>query len=130
MTMLGGNPVYQFPDLASTCLIPGTDGDIHLRYHETNVVTFHPDNTFTLNTGGYETRTTKARINQFGPVKVYSREGTWFLDAPEGPVEFADGIRVDSFGEPVDDSAEFSQYPTDEYAVEVTIDNQIGKMYL
>lgn len=130
MVTLGDNPVYQFPDLVKTYLVPGTDGDIHLRYHETNVVTFHPDNTFTLNTGGYKTQTTKQRISEFGPTPVFQRNGEWFIAGPKDYIEFFDGIRVDSFGSPVDDSDEFSEYPTDEYAVEVTIDNQIGKMYL
>ena len=37
--------------------------DIAVMLHETDIVIFHPNNTFTLNSGGYRTRTTKARMN-------------------------------------------------------------------
>jgi hypothetical protein len=51
--------------------------DYAVRLHNTDVVTIHADGTYTLNTGGWETVTTKDRINGYGPARVYSQRGTW-----------------------------------------------------
>ena len=41
-----------------------TDGDaIHLRHHATNIVSYYPDDSFTIRTGGWYSSTTKRRIN-------------------------------------------------------------------
>lgn len=48
--------------------------DIALRLHQTDVVTFHPDGSITLNTGGWYTVTTKDRMNNALP------KGTWNPD--------------------------------------------------
>jgi hypothetical protein len=51
--------------------------DYAVRLHNTDVVTIHADGTYTLNTGGWETVTTKDRINGYGPARVYSHRGVW-----------------------------------------------------
>ena len=127
--MLEDSDVYVFGDKVATCLVRGENGDIHLQYHQTRVVTFHDDNTFTLNSGGYLTSTTKRRINEYGPCHVYQRKGEWFIrTGKEEDLEFYDGIRVDSFGDPVEESI----FPNirDKYATEITVDNQIRKTHL
>lgn len=48
-----------------------------VRLHNTDVVAIHADGTYTLNTGGWETVTTKDRINGYGPARVYSHRGVW-----------------------------------------------------
>jgi len=55
-----------------------------IRYHETGVVTFN-DEKIVLNTGGYFTRTTKARMNQTSSqfnlgYRVYQEKGLWNVD--------------------------------------------------
>lgn len=55
-----------------------SDGTRHIRLHKTDVVTFKPNGDVILNTGGWRTLTTKARINEFAPVTVYSDRGTWY----------------------------------------------------
>ncbi len=73
--------------------------DIAIRLHATDVVTFHRDGTITLNTGGWVTVTTKARINDYlpGGLALRSVKGRWYLhyfaDGFETP--YADGIRID-----------------------------------
>lgn len=66
-------------------------GDVDIMLHGTTVVSIHPDNSVTLNTGGWHTVTTKDRINQYSPVRVYQRKGQWYLD--DGTV-FEDGMVV------------------------------------
>jgi len=90
-------------------------GDIAVRLHQTDVVTFHADGTATLDSGGWLTVTTKSRMNDYlpGGISLGSVKGRWFLtyaghhtyDADgnylayvksERPsVPFADGITID-----------------------------------
>lgn len=67
-----------------------------VRFHETDIITYHNDGTISLNTGGWYTPTTKARINAHitHPFYVYQERGRWFLTNREtGAVSFFyDGI--------------------------------------
>jgi hypothetical protein len=58
------------------------NGDIGVRLHETDVVTYSPDGSITLDTGGWFTVTTKARINEFTPFVVGSNRGEWYVCTP------------------------------------------------
>lgn len=57
--------------------------DIHLRYHQTNVLTFRPNNTVTLNNGGWDTITTKRAMNDYlgSKLSIHSVGGVWYVDA-------------------------------------------------
>ena len=63
-----------------------------VRYHDTDVVSFD-DSVVTLDTGGWFTKTTKARMNQASAqfnlgFRVYAEKGIWYvsLSAPgQGP---------------------------------------------
>jgi hypothetical protein len=67
------------------------DGSVGIALHGTTVVRIHPDNSATLNSGGWHTVTTKDRINQYSPVRVYQRKGQWYLESGE---EYEDGVVV------------------------------------
>lgn len=59
------------------------DGQTHVRYHSTNVVSFDAKN-ITLNTGGYYTHTTKTRMNQAASqfnlgYRVFQRDYEWYV---------------------------------------------------
>src|SRR5438132_10493459 len=51
------------------------DGSIGVRLHATRIITFHPDGSFTVCTGGYETTTTKQRLNALLPAgyRIFSK---------------------------------------------------------
>lgn len=68
--------------LANNTRLYQRGSDYAVRYHYTDVVTVHPDGTYTLNTGGWETVTTKQRLNQFGPAHVYSAGKTGGYNYP------------------------------------------------
>ena len=55
------------------------DGSVAIELHGTKVVVFSPNGMVKLNSGGYHTHTTKKRINQYSPVKVYQKNFEWFL---------------------------------------------------
>ena len=59
--------------------------DYAIRLHYTDIITIHQDGTFSLNTGGWETVTTKARLNGYGPSAVYSVDGTWCVINRDDP---------------------------------------------
>lgn len=73
------------------------DGSWRVQYHATNVISFDGKNTYTLNSGGWLTKTTKERINQYLPSGYWisQKNYKWTLHAPnEDGREFEDGIQV------------------------------------
>lgn len=70
--------------------------DFAVKLHNTDVVTIHADNTYTLNTGGWQTVTTKDRINGYSPARIYQNKGLWYM---RGGSVYYDGIRIDAAGE-------------------------------
>lgn len=111
------------PIANNTRLIRSRDfpGSYAVKLHATEVVVIHPDGTFTLQTGGWLTVTTKDRINRYAPGSVYSDRGVWYYGTSFGQTRienptsewqthrtlfsrtwiFEDGIRVDGGGIPV-----------------------------
>lgn len=71
-----------------------TDGSVGIMLHSTYVVKIHPDNTYTLNSGGWQTLTTKDRINQYNPRRVYQRDFTWYIKINDKEYPFIDGMMV------------------------------------
>lgn len=54
--------------VASNVWLHRAGEDIHVRFYRTNILTFRPNGTVTINTGGWETVSTMRRINDFvGP---------------------------------------------------------------
>lgn len=77
-----------------------------IRLHATDVVTIHDDGTYTLDSGGWRTVTTKARINAYSPARIGSIRGVWHVfgrngDAGSTLALYRDGMRVDAAGRPV-----------------------------
>jgi len=80
----------------STRLHRLSDSSIAVRYHWTNVVTYHDDGSIELDSGGHHTSTTKARINKYSPVHVYQRNFEWIVDfTMDDSTEFSDGMIVE-----------------------------------
>jgi len=69
-----------------------------IRYWDTDVVTIHEDNTYTLNSGGYLTMTTKERINEYSPGRLYQNKGLWYH---KNDMVFIDNCIVDADGMPI-----------------------------
>lgn len=55
------------------------DGSVSIELHSTKVVVLYPNGLVKLQTGGWQTATTKDRINQYSPVKVTQRNYEWFV---------------------------------------------------
>ncbi len=61
-----------------------SDGYTCIRYHSTEVVRFNDDEII-LNSGGWQTKTTKSRMNKVSDAfqlgfRVSQRQGEWFVD--------------------------------------------------
>lgn len=76
----------------NTYLVRLDSETIGVQLHNTIVVTIHGDGTYTLNSGGWQTVTTKDRINEYSPVRISQRKYQWYVGDEDIP--FKDGIRV------------------------------------
>ena len=65
----------------------GVEYDIAIRYHSTDIVTYHPDGSITLNTGGWDTTTTTNRMQMLTPAHVW-------VDRQGGTVNVTDRLSV------------------------------------
>jgi hypothetical protein len=78
--------------------------DVQVVLHDTPIVTFHADGTLTLNSGGWHSVTTKARINEILPmhIQIQQIKGTWWVVEYAGrgvgavgpKLKFFDGMRI------------------------------------
>lgn len=76
----------------------GAPRDVQVWLHNTPIVTFHEDDTITLNSGGWHSVTTKARMNSVLPqfLGVVQKKHSWYVhDQRDGSeVPFFDGMRI------------------------------------
>lgn len=65
--------------------------------HYTEVLRFYPDNQIVLDSGGWQTYTTKNRINTYLPSPYYllQKKSKWFIDdGKEGLLPFKDNMSL------------------------------------
>jgi len=88
----------------------GVPGDsIHLKLHDTYIVTWYADGHVELNSGGWRTVTTKARLNEYleGGYSISQVKGQWYLSRYRGNgvhedvCMFEDGVTIAEDGETV-----------------------------
>lgn len=86
----------------NTALLRKSGGDIAVQLHTTDVVTFHADgHTVTFATGGWNTATTRARLNAYAPVGTYfyARDRVlWFArrNNERAPIAVTEAMRYDT----------------------------------
>jgi hypothetical protein len=78
--------------------------DYVIRLHSTDIVLIHADGTYTLDSGGWRTLTTKSRMNDYTPATIAQERGIWYVrngswDDPAAMYE--DGMKVDANGAPL-----------------------------
>lgn len=78
----------------NTYLVIRDDGGYGIRLHNTEVVVYYPDR-FVLDSGTWQTVTTKERMNRFAPISLWQDKGVWYVNAFTGEtVTFADGMTI------------------------------------
>jgi len=55
------------------------DGSVGVELHSTKVVTLYANGLVKLASGGWQTVTTKDRMNRYSPVSVRQRKGDWYV---------------------------------------------------
>jgi len=55
------------------------DGSVAIALHGTDVVTWEPDGKCILRSGGWNTSTTRDRIQTYGPVRTCQRKGVFYI---------------------------------------------------
>lgn len=73
-------------------------GTTYVRYHGTDVVAFNSRHVW-LDSGGWQTVTTKLRMNQASNqfdlgYRVYQKDFQWYVNTPNGVVEFQDNMVI------------------------------------
>lgn len=63
--------------LANNTYLVRAEGNIVVRLHDTNIVTYTPDNHIILDSGGWKTATTKDRMNKYSPVFIHQERSIW-----------------------------------------------------
>lgn len=78
----------------NTLKVKYKDGSEAIRLHNTDVVTLLPDGKIQLNSGGWRTNTTKERINDYSPARLWQNKGLWYVDGSL----FYDNMLIDKDG--------------------------------
>lgn len=76
---------------------------VAIRLHQTDILTFKANGDITLNSGGWRTVTTKARMNEYLPDNWYvsQSKGVWYLSTRPGFEDigrFEDGMTIQADG--------------------------------
>lgn len=89
-------------NLGGNTTIRRDGNDYVIRLHKTDIIRYHPDDSITLNSGGYHTATTKGRINAFlsPKISISQKNNEWFAHTSVFRTTFYDGIRIYPTGEP------------------------------
>lgn len=82
--------------------IPEERITIAVRLHSTHIVRFYEDGRVTLHTGGWQTVTTKDRLNEFITSRIYQKNHNWYVvghDASgaydwDNPQDFTEGFTL------------------------------------
>jgi hypothetical protein len=95
LTPTGGTLLRLAPN---TNLFAHADGSLGVQFYQTCIVAWYPDGTVTFNTGGYNTVTTRERLNRYAPegTRFYSRDRVLYMTRGDGllnPVKVSDGMR-------------------------------------
>ena len=76
----------------NTYMVIREDGGYGVKLHNTEVVIHYQDRII-LDSGTWQTVTTKQRINEFSPLRLHQDKGVWYIGRPgESSVPFADGV--------------------------------------
>lgn len=95
-TFLGGRPARNVKGKRATLVVRLGPDEIALRYHGTSVVTWHRNGDVVLRTNGHHTVTTKRRINDAAPCRVWQHRFEWFVAQSSRiePIPFYEGMVI------------------------------------
>jgi hypothetical protein len=78
----------------NTYIVRDTDKQITIRLHNTFIVTYLSGGKVILDSGGWKTVTTKARMNEYSPARISQERGLWTLHYNGAESVYYDGITL------------------------------------
>lgn len=69
-------------------------------YHDTTIIQIYPDGSYRLNSGGWQTHSTKERLNTYlfssAQVRIFQKNRKWWIESLRWPEqwEFRDNIAI------------------------------------
>jgi hypothetical protein len=69
-----------------------SEGAICITFHKTVIIRAYPNGMFFVTNGGYQTVTTKLRLNQFTPFQFWQSKKIWFTRENGYDIEFWNGM--------------------------------------
>jgi hypothetical protein len=84
-----------------TYIVRIDDYEIAIKHYRTNIMVIDVTNTITIDAGGYRTKTTKDRLNQFlrcRGAQISQKKGNWYIHGSNGDFEFVDGTEIHGDG--------------------------------
>ena len=68
-----------------------------IRLHDTNIVTFLKGNKIRLDNGGWQTPTTKKRMQDWLPKNwlLYQKNWQWLIDTPTGTIKYKNNMEIE-----------------------------------
>jgi len=69
-------------------------GERVIRLHLTDIITFKPDGSIVLDSGGWQTVTTKERMNRAPEIQVYQEKSVWYVAWHGATHVYQDGITL------------------------------------
>ena len=70
------------------------NGEKAIRLHNTNIIAFKPNGDIILNSGGWNTPTTKNRISEYSPYHIRQKNRIWYIDVNGIEYTFKDDMRI------------------------------------
>jgi len=67
------------PVANNTRLFDNGDGSYRLRLHNTDIITYNADGTWTISAGGWTTVTTAQRVREYSPIKLLIESNEWYV---------------------------------------------------
>jgi hypothetical protein len=108
------------------------DQTVAIMYHRTNILKINQENVVTINTGGWETTTTKDRLNQFLGCRgfgIFQKKGVWYITGNDHTVEYEDGMRIMPDGTLIRASANKIKSKVLDLIKNKEIDPKYGELY-
>jgi hypothetical protein len=97
-SLLGARTAYE---VAGKTTVQRVGADITVRFHGTDIITVSPQNEFTYQSGGYRTKFTLIRMNEFGPAEIKAQRGVWVVLSDAQRYLYHDGLVTDRYGRPL-----------------------------
>jgi len=92
--------------LANNTYLERRSEQIAVKLHTTDIITYSPNGEIELNSGGWQTVTTKERLNRYAPVCIWQENSIWYVStggawsADPDRYLYADGLIIGTDGVP------------------------------